>query len=277
MKKIIFSCILTGFAFCFQHLYSQGINKKSVDSIIKKAPSFSIHEDNYFISGIPLNEDINKSTADAKYQISFKQLMTRNTLPWDTYLFLTYTQKAFWNIYENSSPFQEINFNPGVGLGKPIYNNKKRLVGLASVSFEHESNGRDSIFSRSWNSIRLKYSTMIGEKTTITAEAWAPFLYKDGNPDLFDYIGPAELNIEHDFIPKRLIGKLMLRKGLEWNWQGAYRARLLYRPFKMSNQYFMLEWFNGYAESLINYNEHVNMIRIGYVIKSRELNILKNQ
>lgn len=262
-------------AFCSQNIYSQGITKQSVDSIIEKAPAFSIHKDNYFISGIPLNKDINKSTADAKYQISFKQLMTRNTLPWDTYLFLTYTQKAFWNIYENSSPFQEINFNPGVGLGKPIYNYNDRLVGLASISLEHESNGRDSIFSRSWNSIRLEYSAMIGKKTTITAEARIPFLYKADNANLFDYIGPAELNIAHDFIPKKLTGELMLRKGLEWNWQGAYRARLFYRPFKMSNQYFMLEWFNGYAESLINYDEHVNMIRIGYVIKSKELNILR--
>jgi len=108
MKKLLFSCIITCIAFCFQNLYSQGITKQSVDSIIKTAPAFSIHEDNYFISGIPLNKDVNKSTADAKYQISFKQLMTRNTLPWDTYLFLTYTQKS---ILEYLREFQSISGN----------------------------------------------------------------------------------------------------------------------------------------------------------------------
>jgi len=275
MKKLLFSCIITSIAFCYQNLYSQGITRQSVDSIIEKAPAFSIHKDNYFISGIPLNEDINKSTADAKYQISFKQLMTRNTLPWDTYLFLTYTQKAFWNIYENSSPFQEINFNPSIGFGKPVYNKDKKLVGLASLMFEHESNGRDSIFSRSWNSVNLEYSLMLNPKLKLTAEAWVPLGYKGGNPDLIDYIGLAEVNLEYDIIPKRFIAELMLRKGLESDWKGAYRARIFYRPFKMSNQYFMLEWFNGYAESLINYTEHVNMIRVGYVIKTNELDILK--
>jgi phospholipase A1 len=246
-----------------------------VDSLIKEAPAFSIHKDNFFISGVPLNEEITKSTADAKYQISFKQLMTRNTLPWDTYLFLTYTQKAFWNIYENSSPFQEINFNPSIGFGKPVYNKNNRLVGLASLMLEHESNGRDSIFSRSWNSVNLEYSFMLNPELKLTAEAWLPFSYKSGNPDLLDYIGLAEANLEYDIIPKKFMAELMLRKGLEWNWKGAYRARIFYRPFKMSNQYFMLEWFNGYAESLVNYTEHVNMIRVGYVIKTNELDILK--
>lgn len=277
MNKIFSSFVLIGLTFLSSNSFAQGITKKSVDSIIKEASAFSIHKDNYFISGIPLNQEINKTTADAKYQISFKQLMTRNSLPGDTYLFLTYTQKAFWNIYENSSPFQELNFNPAVGLGKPIYNQEKHLSAIASLMLAHESNGRDSIFSRSWNSVRLKYSTLLSPRTTFTVETWIPFLYKDGNPDLFDYLGPAEINVEQVFIPKKLTAELMLRKGLEWNWQGAYRARIFYRPFKMSNQYFMLEWFNGYAESLINYREHVNMVRIGYVIKTKELDILKKQ
>ncbi|MDX1762631.1 MAG: phospholipase A, partial [Christiangramia sp.] len=43
------------------------------------------------------------------------------------------------------------------------------------------------------------------------------------------------------------------------------------------NQYLMLEWFAGYAESLIDYNRYTSMIRLGYVIKSSDLNILKNK
>ena len=271
----MFSGLLLWFSLVAFDASGQGITRSTVDSLIGNAPAFSIHKDNFFISGVPLNEKITKRTADAKYQISFKQLMTRNTLPWDTYLFLTYTQKAFWNIYENSSPFQEINFNPSIGFGKPVYNKNDRLVGLASLMLEHESNGREGDFSRSWNSVNFKYSLMLDPELKLTAEAWVPFSYKSGNPDLLDYIGLAEANLEYDIIPKRFIAELMLRKGLEWNWKGAYRARIFYRPFKMSNQYFMLEWFNGYAESLINYTEHVNMIRVGYVIKTNELDILR--
>ncbi len=142
---------------------------------------------------------------------------------------------------------------------------------------EHESNGLDSISSRSWNSVNFKYSTTIGSKTVLSVEAWIPYLYKTDNPDLFDYLGPAEFNIEYDFIPKKFAAELMLRKGLKWDWKGAYRARVFYRPFETANQYFMLEWFNGYSESLINYKKHINMVRIGYVIKTNDLNLLKSR
>lgn len=104
--------------------FSQRLSREKINDTIEKMPTLSIHKDNYFITGIPTNKDIASKTADAKYQISFKALVTRNTLPFDTHLFITYTQKAFWNVYEFSSPFRELNFNPGIGLGKPVYNKK---------------------------------------------------------------------------------------------------------------------------------------------------------
>jgi hypothetical protein len=39
----------------------------------------------------------------------------------------------------------------------------------------------------------------------------------------------------------------------------------------------MLEWFAGYAESLIDYNKYRSMVRLGYVIKSSDLDILKKK
>ena len=39
----------------------------------------------------------------------------------------------------------------------------------------------------------------------------------------------------------------------------------------------MLEWFAGYGESLIDYNRYTSMVRLGYVIKSKDLNILKSR
>lgn len=116
-----------------------------------------MYQDNYMITGIPLHREIGSETADVKYQISFKHLLTRRLLPLDSYLFLTYTQTAFWNLYTFSSPFEDINFNPGVGLGKAVFNSDDRLVGMAFLKAEHESNGRDSIYSRSWNSISVNF------------------------------------------------------------------------------------------------------------------------
>ncbi|MCX2836985.1 phospholipase A [Salinimicrobium sp. MT39] len=238
-------------------------------------PSFSAYRDNYFITGVPLQNDISKTTADAKYQISFKQLVTRHVLPFQTQLFLTYTQKSFWNIYEFSSPFQDVNFNPGIGLASGIYNRNDELTGIAEFKLEHESNGREGEASRSWNSIILTYNARLNNKTILTLRGWFPFGYSD-NRDLIDYIGYGEANLSYDLAPKWNL-EVSARKGAQWDWKGNVRSRVFYRISKSTNQHLMLEWYVGNAESLIDYHEYENMIRIGYAIKSPDLNLLRGK
>ncbi len=253
------------------NLLSQTLTEEKIkDSIINKTPSFSIYKDNYFITGIPTNSTPTKYNSDVKYQISFKQLLFKKTFSKNSYLFLTYTQKAFWDIYRESSPFKEMNFNPGLGIGKPIISDN-HLKGFLIFMIEHESNGRDSIHSRSWNNISLNYITKIGSNTEVSIKGWIPFLYKKNNPDLIEYIGLSEVKFTHQIIPKRLLFDVTLRKGFSWDWKGAIQTQILYNPFKKSNQYLVLEWFNGYAESLENYSDHVSMIRFGIIIESSYL------
>ena len=257
---------------------AQAFTHEEFKDSVNQLPYFTIHKDNYFITGIPTNTDINSNTANAKYQVSFKQMITRNTLPWETYLFLTYSQKAFWDIYKESYPFREINFNPSLGLGKAIFDKNDRLKGSAAWSFEHESNGRDSIFSRSWNRLNLEYTTNIGFKTMANIKVWLPFRYQEGNADILDYVGYGEINLSHEIKHRQLYVELLLRKGWDWDFKGAFRSRVYYNPFKnRSNQYFMVEWYAGHAESLIDYKVFKSMVRIGYVIKSNELNFLKGK
>jgi len=257
---------------------AQAFTRQEFKDSVQQLPYFTIHKDNYFITGAPTNTAINSSTANAKYQISFKQMVTRTALPWETYLFLTYSQKAFWDVYKESVPFREINFNPSLGVGKAFFDKDDRLKGIASLSYEHESNGRDSIFSRSWNRLSLEYASKIGPKTTAKVKVWLPFMYKEGNSDILDYVGLGEINISQEIKPNRLYFEVMLRKGLKWDSKGTFRPRIYYNPFRnRSNQYFMLEWYVGQAESLIDYKEFNSMVRIGYVIKSNELNFLKGK
>ncbi|WP_276166105.1 phospholipase A [Zobellia alginiliquefaciens] len=276
MKLKISLWILIGLQFLIADLSAQTLTREEVRDTMQRIPSFTIHKDNYFITGIPTNNPINSSTANAKYQISFKQIITRTILPWETYLYLTYSQKAFWDIYKDSYPFREINFNPTLGVGKAFYNSDDRVNGLATLVFEHESNGRDSIYSRSWNRLSLQYSTLVGKKTMLHVKGWLPFGYKEGNPDLLDYVGLGEVSVSRDLIPDKLIFELKVRKGLDFDTRGSIRTRLSYRPFKHnSNQYIMFEWFAGHAENLIDYKQYSSMVRIGYVIKSTEFGFLK--
>lgn len=255
------------------NISAQRLSRQQVQDTISKIPAFSMYKDNFFITGVPLNTEISKETADAKYQISFRQLITRKPLPLDSYLFLSYTQKAFWKIYDFSSPFEEIIFNPGIHLLKPIFDKEDKIIGTAFLKVEHQSNGRDSIYSRSWNNVSLSFHGRILQKTTVAVEAWIPFGNKEDNPDLMDYLGYGEVNILQDFQQNKIEAELMLRKGSE---KGALRLRFFYRPFKIENLFFMTEWFNGYGEELISYDSFTNMVRVGFVLRSHELNFIRS-
>lgn len=273
--KLANSLIICGFCILLGH--AQMISRSELNDSIQNFSYFTIHKDNYFISGFPLTNDINSNTADAKYQISFKQMITRDRLPWETYLFITYTQKAFWNIYKDSYPFRDINFNPSVVLGKTVFDKNQKLEGIATIAFEHESNGRDSIYSRSWNRIAASYITNLTKRTVAEFKAWVPFGYQNGNPELLEYTGLAEINLEHELKKNRFYLNVLLRKGLNFKAKGAFRPRLYFAPFgkNTSNQYIMLEWYWGHGESLLEYEEFRSMIRFGYVIKSNEFNFFR--
>ncbi|MFR7812064.1 MAG: phospholipase A, partial [Butyricimonas faecihominis] len=106
--------------------------------LFDNTPSFSIFRDIYFVTGVPTNRKIDKHSSEAKFQISIRQRLTKSILPFKTFLYLTYTQRSFWDIYGKSSPFLDNNFNPGLSLSKAlIYRNQ--LMGIAVLSFEHES------------------------------------------------------------------------------------------------------------------------------------------
>ncbi len=258
---------------------AQSFTREEFKDSVQNLPYFTIHKDNYFITGVPTNTSITSNSANAKYQISFKQLITRNALPWDTYLFATYSQKAFWDVYQESFPFREINFNPSIGVGKAIFDKNDRLKGIGSINFEHESNGRDSIFSRSWNRLNVEYVTNFNYKIIVRGKLWLPFAYKEGNSDILNYRGLGEIQLSYEMKPNKLYFEVLLGKGLTWDTKGTFRPRIYYNPFEKneSNQYFMLEWYVGQAESLMDYQAFTSMVRIGYVIKSNELNFLKGK
>ncbi len=108
------------------------ISEEKALEVFDNQPNFGMYHDNYFITGVPTNTAINKHTADAKFQISIRQRLMKTHLPFNTFLMLTYTQKSFWNIYENSSPFGDNNYNPGIVLTKPIIRNNK-LRGVTAL------------------------------------------------------------------------------------------------------------------------------------------------
>lgn len=243
----------------------------AADSLIGHA-GFSMHKDTYFITGIPLNEQPSRSNSDVKYQVSFKQRLKKEPLPGGIIPYLLYSQKAFWNIYENSKPFSEINFNPGFAVVRPFYLKGKRLT-YATLSLEHESNGRDSIYSRSWNFLALSLKSRLSDRWTVGVRSWIPFPDKTDNPDLIKYVGYGELSASYEIISRRLTADMLFRKGSGVIDYGSLQTQLSWRPFKKEDYLIMLQLFQGYGESLIDYRVKTSMLRLGFVLKTSSMGI----
>lgn len=238
----------------------------SIRRIYDNGPYFTLYKDNYFIGGTTVGTRPSKKNSDIKFQISVSQRLTKSTLPFDSYLFLFYNQKVFWNILERSMPVHDFNFNPGIGLSKLLIS-KNRVVGKISLLVEHESNGRDSINSRSWNKISIAGSIFISPQVMIHAKYWIPIVDGQNNKDILRYCGIYQNGIQGTSNDKRfgLAVTLIKRKGFNLNFNTIVEFN--WRFSKKSNQYLFFQYYNGYGEGLFDYKQYHSRLRVGFVIK----------
>ncbi|MDU1890536.1 MAG: phospholipase A [Dysgonomonas sp.] len=241
------------------------ISESEAVRLADKLPAFAVYKDTYFVTGVPLNEEITKNSADASFQISIRQRLTRSVLPFNTFAYLTYTQKSFWDIYATSSPFRDTNYNPGLGLGKYLFY-KNKLAGAIFVQLKHESNGRDEEDSRSWNYISLSTKYYFNARFNLAGEFWIPYVDGGNNKDLLDYRGLGYISINYISNKHKwwLAAEINPRKGFG-NINTVLSAS--FRISERSNQYLFARFFQGYGESLLDYNKYVMNIRVGICIK----------
>ncbi|MEO8532355.1 MAG: phospholipase A [Flavobacterium sp.] len=270
LKYLFICCILFSINANSQLLENEK-NVHAADLLLKES-SFSIHKDNYFLTGVPLNDDITRNTADVKYQVSFKERLSSKPFLGGFFLYLMYTQKAFWDIYASSKPFSEINFNPGAAIVRPFYLKGGRLT-YGTISIEHESNGRDSIYSRTWNMLSFSLKSQVSPRWIVGLRGWIPIVDKEDNPYLTQYVGYGEASANYQIQPGRWSADILFRKGSGLIKYGSLQTQVNWKPYKNENYYLTLQWFVGYTESLIDYQEHKSMLRLGFVIKPENMGI----
>lgn len=241
-------------------------DKDSVLREFDKRPSFGLYKDNYFIFGIPTSHKPTAKNSNAKFQISISQRLTKSVLPWNSSLFLFYTQKCFWNIIDDSMPMTDINFNPGIGISKPIFD-KDRFIGNIIIQLEHESNGKDSINSRSWERISLGANIMVDPSLIVHGKYWIPIVDGKHNKDILDYVGIFQVGAQVISTSQKFSLSFNLTKRKGWNFNYNIDAGITYRFSRRSQQHLYLQYYYGYGEGLLNYNKHTSMIRAGIVIK----------
>jgi len=211
-----------------------------------------------------LGEQFRSDEAEVKFQISFELPLWENLLGKEVDLYAAYTQLSFFQAYndEYSRPFRETMYEPELGFN---WNPELNLLGwdIESIrlAYNHQSNGRARPLSRSWDRVvgQLK---MHHEDISLGLRLWQridSIPGDDDNPDIVDYMGRGELFAGYDVGRHRL--GLMLRNPVE------HEALQLDWTYLFSNRAGLyLQYFNGYGESLLDYNHRVNRIGIGFML-----------
>ena len=242
-----------------------GIDSTNYKSVIRSLPAFTMYGDNYFITGTALNETISSESSDAKFEIGFKQRLTNVDLPWDVFPFITYRQKAFWDIYRESFPFRETNYNPALGIAKLFVDETGITAGLW-FAFEHESNGRDGLNSRSWNFFSLHYFKPYGLHWQFRVKAWVPVGDLSDNEDIISFRGFFKLGATYNPM-KNLFFDIDIQPAYDDRLTGFVQAGISFKISKNSNQFVYLQYYGGYSEELIDYDQAVSNLRIGIAFK----------
>ncbi|MDE6648365.1 MAG: phospholipase A [Muribaculaceae bacterium] len=243
-------------------------NTDSIRKTMDIGPFFGLYKDNYFAVGTDPFHKPTGLNSGVKFQLSISQRLTNATLPWGTYLYLFFTEKVFWEVFKDSMPMSDLNFNPGIGWSKPFFV-KDRYCGKLTLIVEHESNGRDGEASRSWNKVSLAGSAFVTECLSVHAKYWIPIVDGKYNQDLLKYSGIFQMgfqlnSLDHKFT---LAATFVKRQGWNFNWNT--NIQLGWRIHKDSNQYFFADFYNGYGEGLLDYNQFHNRLRIGILIRPK--------
>ena len=240
-----------------------------IDLIPEGEPALSAHEPVYFLLGA-------RSGPNARYQISFKyrifdeESTPAQWLPALGQLHFGYTQTATWDLGVDSRPFHDTSYRPSLFWQKRL-DESESMPRYLRAGFEHESNGRDSINSRSINLAYLQpawRADFDDGKSLIFAPRFYSYLDKTENPDIPHFRGYADW---------------LLRYGDENEWLLSSRIRVgsgghagtqidLSVPFRKplfarTGGFVYFQLFSGYGETLLDYNQrHPAQLRVGFSI-----------
>jgi phospholipase A1/A2 len=227
------------------------------------------YRENAYLSNIP---KLQYSNIEAQLQVSLKLILAENLFGLNEKYYLAYTQQAFWQLYVDSAPFRESLYNPEAFVDFPI-EDKDSLLRLRSLTFgyAHESNGQPNTegitfsssetlenLSRSINylylKLRMQHESLVSDLTFI-----APISDLSDNPDIMDYRGHTELKFTY-FLNEHMF--TLGGRGNFSTWKGSMEATYSYPLIKDTN--FYVKIFNGYGESLIDYNNNFTKYSVGF-------------
>lgn len=233
--------------------------------------SILAHRPNYFLVAAynweGWDSDFENKNIESQFQLSLKVPLAVGLFDDRMDIYGAYTNRSFWQMYNSgdSEPFRETNHEPALWLQ---FRNDWKVWGLTNsvntVGFNHQSNGRSGEFSRSWNRV---FASFLFEKGNWTYDL-KPWIWvssdkeKSDNPDIDDYMGYGEFRVSYGKSNHVVSG--MFRNLLESGFdKGAVELSWSFPVFDYPYLRGYVQYFYGYGESLIDYNNKVNRLGIG--------------
>ena len=191
-------------------------------------------------------------------------------------VFFGFTSTSFWQVYNTdaSKPFRETNYEPEIFYQwTPTFDVLGYDFNVVQVGFNHHSNGQDGLKSRSWN--RLFFTALFSdESTAYYFKTWyrIPENEKtdpldptgDDNPDITDFFGRAEVGFVYQ------LGDVKLWTSIRNNLEIADNRSSIQLNFTypINERFdFLIQYFNGYGDSLIDYNRHQQRFGMGVELR----------
>ncbi|WP_257556192.1 phospholipase A [Sphingobium sp. CFD-2] len=214
----------------------------------------------------------------ARIQISFKYQIfgTRRAqglpLSWRDGLHFAYTQRMFWDLGADSSPFRNIDYQPELFYLTPSATLTRGISLSAQGGFRHESNGRSGLDSRSLNTLYVAPMAAFplggGYRLSVAPRFSLLVGDKSDNPDIRRYRGNSSLFLEvgkDDGLRLTTSTRFSVSSG-----KGALAADLSYPLSRLlgggPDFYLFGQSFIGYGENLLDYDRHTTRFRLGVAL-----------
>lgn len=223
-----------------------------------------------------LSDDEKIQHTEVQFQLSLKVLVAENLIGNNGHLSFAYTNHSFWQAYNRdvSAAFRESIHEPELFI---TFENDWNVFGARNSAnrfvLNHQSNGRGNEFSRSWNRVMFN-SIWERDNFVLSFMPWyrIPEDKKsspddptgDDNTDIEKYLGNFELRGFYQIDHGQAVS-MMLRNNLRSDNKGAVEINYSF-PIRSTKLKGYLKYFNGYGESLIDYNHHIQSIGVGFLI-----------
>lgn len=234
------------------------------------AASFSPNEPNYASAG-----SVRPTHAKSQVSLKFRLFNPDTKTPALENFYFAYSQTSIWAIGSSSKPLYDSAYRPGAfflddDVSQGPFGSSSRLGFQAGV--EHESNGRDGAASRSLNIgyVRPTLTVHLPRNYFISV---SPKIYgyfeKEDNPDIAYYRGYCDFLVKAGH-PDGAQFAATLRKGTgRYPYSAQMDVSIPLKTARLGNLggYLHLQYFNGYGESLLDYDRRVrSQFRIGLMI-----------